>query len=74
MPDKSNTLSIFIWLLLGALVVGMLGFAIGFFGPLIFMPEANQGPLVGIFFTGPAGVIIGAIVGVVIGWRKFRRS
>src|SRR5262245_37955163 len=27
-----------------AMIVGAIGFCGGFFGPLIFMPEANQGP------------------------------
>lgn len=29
---------------------------IGFVGPLIFTPDANQGPLLGIFITGPIGL------------------
>jgi hypothetical protein len=46
-------------------VLGVAGFAAGFFGPIIFVPEANQGPLVGIFISGPAGVLIGlALFGV----------
>src|SRR5947208_66494 len=36
-----------------ALAVGGVAFAVGFFGPMIFEPGANQGPLLGIFFTGP---------------------
>jgi hypothetical protein len=47
----------------GALIVGTLGFAAGFFGPILLEPGANQGPLLGIFFTGPLGVIVGAIGG-----------
>lgn len=49
----------------GALVVGGIGFVVGFFGPLIFAPGANQGPLLGIFITGPLGALAGAIGGVV---------
>ena len=37
---------------------------------MIFKPEANQGPLVGIFLTGPLGVVIGALIGAIVGWRK----
>jgi hypothetical protein len=56
---------------LGAIVLGGLGFVIGFAGPLIFTPEANQGPLLGIFITGPAGAVAGFLVGVVYGlWRR----
>jgi hypothetical protein len=55
---------------LGALVLGFIGFAAGFFGPIILAPEANQGPLIGIFLTGPLGVVAGAIIGAVVGWRR----
>jgi hypothetical protein len=58
----------------GALLFGSAGFAAGFFGPMILMPEANQGPLLGIFVTGPAGVLIGAISGLVYGLVKSRRG
>jgi hypothetical protein len=47
----------------GALVVGAIGFAGGFFGPMILTPGANQGPLLGLFITGPLGAIVGAIGG-----------
>jgi hypothetical protein len=53
---------------MGAVVVGAIGFAAGFFGPLILTPEANQGPLLGIFITGPLGMVVGAIGGAVY-WR-----
>ena len=60
---------------LGAVVVGALGFTAGFFGPILFTPEANQGPLLGIFVTGPAGVVIGAIGGVIYSLcRRPRRA
>lgn len=62
------------WAGLMAAVVGAVGFAVGFFGPMIFMPESNQGPLVGIFFTGPLGVVVGAIIGCMIGLVKNSRS
>ncbi len=61
------------WMSLMALAVGVLGFVIGFFGPLVFMPEANQGPLLGIFVTGPGGAIVGAIIGVVIGYKESKK-
>jgi hypothetical protein len=50
--------------LLGGLVGGVIGFVGGFFGPMIVTPEANQGPLLGIFITGPLGVVVGMIAGV----------
>ena len=49
----------------GAVIVGGIGFCIGFFGPMIFAPDANQGPLLGIFITGPLGFALGAIGGLV---------
>ena len=46
-------------------ILGAIGFVTGFFGPLIFTPEANQGPLLGIFITGPLGVVLGTAIGIV---------
>jgi hypothetical protein len=54
-----------------AAVVGALGFCGGFFGPMIFTPEANQGPLLGIFITGPLGFIVGGMGGLIYAvWRR----
>jgi len=50
---------------LGALLTGAIAFSAGFFGPIIFTPQANQGPLLGIFITGPLGFILGGIGGAV---------
>lgn len=49
---------------------GLIGFALGFFGPMWLAPDANQGPLLG-FFTGSAGFFLGALVGCV---RAFARK
>jgi hypothetical protein len=49
----------------GAIILGSIGFSIGFFGPIIFSPQANQGPLLGIFLTGPLGFVLGGIAGAV---------
>lgn len=43
--------------------LGLVGFLAGFFGPMFFTPDANQGPLLGIFITGPGGFVLGCIVG-----------
>ena len=51
-------------ILVCALVAGSIGFAVGFFGPIVFTPEANQGPLLGILVTGPAGLLLGPAIGV----------
>jgi hypothetical protein len=55
-----------------ALVIGAIGFAGGFFGPLIFTPEANQGPLLGIFITGPLGFILGGVIGLIVAFVRQR--
>lgn len=44
-------------------VLGAAWFMAGFVGPMIVAPGANQGPMAGIFITGPLGVIAGAILG-----------
>jgi hypothetical protein len=51
----------------GALVVGAIGFVGGFFGPMIFAPEANQGPLLGLLITGPLAFLLGGAGGFVYG-------
>jgi len=62
----SNDLAKFV--ILGGIIIGSIGFVLGFFGPIIFYPSANQGPLLGIFITGPIGFLIG-LVGGGIYWR-----
>ena len=47
----------------GAIVLGSIGFSVGFFGPIIFSPDSAQGPMFGIFITGPLGFLLGAIGG-----------
>jgi hypothetical protein len=60
-------------IMLGALLVGGIGFCAGFFGPLIFSPESNQGPLLGILITGPLGFLAGAIGGFTYWWIRRQR-
>jgi hypothetical protein len=57
----------------GALVVGAVGFAGGFFGPMLLTPGANQGPFLGLLITGPLGAIVGAIGGFIY-WLLRRGS
>jgi hypothetical protein len=59
---------------LGAVIVGGLGFVLGFFGPMILAPGANQGPMLGLFITGPAGAVIGAVAGAVYAMRRQGRT
>jgi hypothetical protein len=67
-PDK-----LFSYIFLGALICGAVGFVCGFFGPLIFTPDANQGPLLGIFITGPLGAIVGGVGGFIV-WLVNRKK
>ena len=50
-------------ILIWAFVLGFVGLVSGMVGPILFQPGANQGPLMGIFFTGPLGFILGLILG-----------
>jgi hypothetical protein len=57
---------------MGALLIGGIGFFGGFFGPIIFAPEANQGPLLGLFITGPIGFVLGGFLGLIYWLVKLR--
>jgi hypothetical protein len=48
---------------LGGFILGGIAFVAGFIGPIILKPSANQGPLLGIFFTGPIGFVVGTAAG-----------
>ena len=39
------------------LALGGVGFAAGFFGPMLLSPESKLGPIIGILFSGPGGAI-----------------
>jgi hypothetical protein len=58
--------------LLAGLVVGVVSFLAGFVGPIILRPDSNQGPLLGIFITGPAGFVLGGVGGFV--WSRRGRE
>jgi hypothetical protein len=47
-----------------AVILGGIGFALGFLGPILLTPDANQGPLLGIFITGPGGFALGLLFGI----------
>jgi hypothetical protein len=57
---------------IGAALVGGVGFVAGFFGPIALNPEANQGPLVGLLITGPGGALLGALLGGLMGVAGFQ--
>jgi hypothetical protein len=56
----------------GAALVGGISFIAGFVGPIVFMPQSNQGPLLGIFITGPLGFALGGVLGAVYSWCRLR--
>jgi hypothetical protein len=60
--------------MMGALVTGAVGFSAGFFGPMIFTPSANQGPLLGIFITGPLGLMCGGAGGAIHWFARGRHA
>jgi uncharacterized membrane protein len=68
----SNSLATYI--MMGGIIVGAIGFILGFFGPIIFMPNSNQGPLLGILITGPIGFILGLIGGALYWKLKGRKQ
>lgn len=51
-------------------LVGGIGLALGFVGPLIVTPKANLGPLLGILLTGPLGFVLGALIGAAAAPRR----
>jgi len=57
----------------GAAIVGSIAFCVGFFGPLIVPGMPPQGLLTGLFITGPAGLIAGAVAGG-LRWKKRQRD
>jgi hypothetical protein len=72
--DYTSTGSSMPTALLWALIVGGVSFLLGFVGPMIFTPSANQGPMLGIFITGPLGFVVGGIAGFVYARRTRRKQ
>ncbi len=56
--------------LLYGFILGGIGFAAGFFGPMILDPTSGNGPLLGIFITGPGGFVLGCLIGAVTGRKR----
>ena len=57
-----------------ALALGVVGGAAGFFGPMILNPDANQGPMLGLFITGPGGALAGLVLGFIFRILPFTDS
>ncbi len=56
----------------GGSILGGIGFAAGFAGPMLVGAGSPQGPLLGIFITGPIGLVLGGFIGWFYAW--FRRA
>ena len=71
--NTSNSLASHI--IMGGIIIGSIGFILGFFGPIIFKPDSNQGPLLGILITGPLSFLLGLISGAIF-WKvkRYRKS
>ena len=66
------------WAIGTAAVLGSISFLGGFVGPIVVRPDLPQGPLLGIFITGPlgttAGLVIGLVIGLVLQRQRLQRS
>jgi hypothetical protein len=62
------------WCRRTACAVGAVAFLAGFAGPILLWPDNPQGPLLGLFLTGPLGFVVGTLVGLGIGLTKERRQ
>lgn len=58
--------------LIGGVSAGLIGVLGGTLVPMVLKPDANQGPLLGIFLIGPSGFILGSILGWV--YARFGRG
>ena len=54
------------------LFVGFVAFLVGFVGPIIVKPDAPQGPLLGILYTGPIGTMVGVAWGLLRAAKRKR--
>lgn len=57
-----------------SLSLGVVGGAAGFFGPMLLNPDASQGPLLGLFITGPGGALAGTVLGHLFRFLPFSDS
>ena len=58
------------WCVWTAAVLGSIGFVLGFVGPILVQPHSPQGPLLGILITGPLGIVLGSLLGLIIGFAR----
>ena len=68
MQSGSSQVSLFECVALGSLVTGTIGFSVGFFGPMLFTPQAKSGSHAGNFRYWTLGFMLGAMAGAMY-WR-----
>lgn len=68
-PTKRVKAPVATYGIIGAMVFGSIGFIGGFLGPIILRPDSPQGPLLGVFFTGPIGFLLGLVGGIIYGLK-----
>ena len=51
----------------GGKIIGGICLLAGYVGPIILTPDANSGPLFGIFISGPIGFVVGMLSGIIYG-------
>lgn len=74
LPSGRPPPGVWVHAFVGAVVVGGIAFAIGFFGPMFWLKHNSpQGPMLGIFVTGPLGAVAGFVGGLVVGFVRRRR-
>jgi hypothetical protein len=66
-----NAARLEIYMLVWGIIIGSIGLIVGFLGPILFHWGGNQGPLLGILYTGPLGFTIGMISGAIC-WKLYR--
>jgi di/tricarboxylate transporter len=66
---RQHLVEIFAW----GSVLALVGFLVGFVGPTT-LSTSPQGPLLGIFMTGPAGAAAGCVLGAVKSARRIKRN
>jgi hypothetical protein len=55
------------WCVTMAITGGCVGFVVGTLGPFVFWPGLPHGPLMGIFLTGPSGIMAGVFIALFFG-------
>ena len=53
-------------------IIGGIALLGGFLGPLVFFPDANLGPFLGLLVTGPLGWSVGTVAGLAKGFQEGR--